>query len=137
MTKEDLKGYIETKREIKIIEEKIDYLTSKKTSIKSQVITDMPKGASKNNDILIDLLGELEDITEIYNKKYIKLIQHQKEIEEVINNIDNPTYRNIMRFRYIDGYTWEKICVKMNYSWRQIHRLHGKILEENNLGGFK
>ena len=130
MTKEDLKGYIETKRELKFIEEKIDYLTSKKTSIKSQVITDMPKGASKNNDILIDLLGELEDITEIYNKKYIKLLKKQIEIEHTIDKLDNATDRNVMRLRYLEGYKWEKICVIMNYSWEGIHKIHRNILEK-------
>ena len=28
------------------------------------------------------------------------------------------------------GETWEKIAVDMNYSWRQVVRLHGKALRE-------
>ena len=60
MTKEELKGYIETKREIKIIEEKIEYLESKKTSIKSIIIDDMPK-PEPEQDRLGELLGEIEE----------------------------------------------------------------------------
>ena len=138
MNKDKLKQYIETKREIKIIEEKIEYLKQRKTSIKSQIMSDMPKNFNNNkNDVLGELLGEIEELIEIYNTKYMKLIKQQREIEEVIDNLEEATQRNIMRLRYLEGYTWEKICVEMNYSWRQIHRLHSKILEENNLGGLK
>ena len=35
----------------------------------------------------------------------------------------------IKRLRYLRGYTWEQICVKMEYSWKQIHRIHGKALK--------
>ncbi len=37
MNKEELNKYTETKREIEIIEDKIEYLKEKKTSIKSMV----------------------------------------------------------------------------------------------------
>ena len=38
MNKEELNKYMETKREIEIIEDKIEYLKEKKTSIKSMII---------------------------------------------------------------------------------------------------
>ena len=40
-----------------------------------------------------------------------------------------PTARMLLRFRYIDGLPWEEVCVRMNYSWRQTHRMHSKALE--------
>ena len=129
MTKEELKEYIETKREIKIIEEKIEFLKEKKTSIKSMIIDDMPK-PEPEQDRLGDLLGEIEELIDIYNKKQIKLIKQQKEIENVIDKLDNSIERTIMRLRYLNGYTWENICVITNYSWRQVHRYHSKILEK-------
>ena len=64
MTKEELKQYTEVKREIKIIEEKIEYLENKKTSIKSQVMSDMPKSNNVRNDLLLDILAELEELLE-------------------------------------------------------------------------
>lgn len=130
MTKEELKEYIETKREIEIIEEKIDYLESKKTSIKSMVITDEPRGCNSESDRLGELLGEIEELIELYNEKQIKLMKQQINIEKCIEKLENSVERNIMRLRYLDGYTWEKICVITNYSWRQIHRYHSKILEK-------
>lgn len=129
MTKEELKGYIETKREIKIIEEKIEYLESKKTGIKSMIIDDMPK-PEPEQDRLGELLGEIEELIDIYNKKQDKLFKQQIKIEKCIDKLDNALERNIMRLRYLEGHKWEKVCVETNYSWENVHRIHRKILSK-------
>ena len=130
MTKEELNKYTETKREIEIIEDKIEYLKEKKTSIKSMVITDMPRGSNSENDRLGILLGEIEELLNIYNEKQIRLIKQQIKIEEAISILDDPIDRNIMRLRYLEGMKWEKICVEVNYRWAQVHRHHKSILEK-------
>lgn len=130
MTKEELNKYTETKREIEIIEDKIEYLKEKKTSIKSMVITDMPRGSNSENDRLGILLGEIEELINIYNEKQIRLIKQQIKIEEAISILDDPIDRNIMRLRYLEGMKWEKICVEVNYRWAQVHRHHKSILEK-------
>lgn len=129
MTKKELKEYIETKREIKIIEEKIEYLESKKTGIKSMIIDDMPK-PEPEQDRLGELLGEIEELIDIYNKKQDKLFKQQIKIEKCIDKLDNALERNIMRLRYLEGHKWEKVCVETNYSWENVHRIHRKILSK-------
>ena len=130
MNKEELNKYTETKREIEIIEDKIEYLKEKKTSIKSMVITDMPRGSNSENDRRGILLGEIEELINIYNEKQIRLIKQQIKIEEAISILDDPIDRNIMRLRYLEGMKWEKICVEVNYRWAQVHRHHKSILEK-------
>lgn len=130
MKKEELKNYIETKREIEIIKDKIEYLEEKKTSIKSMIIDDMPKGSNTENDRLGELLGEIEELLNIYNEKQIRLIRQQIKIEEAISKLDDAIDRNIMRLRYFEGMKWERICVEVNYRWAQVHRHHKKILEK-------
>lgn len=129
MTKEELKEYIETKREIEIIEEKIEFLESKKTSIKSQIITDMPRGEAEQ-DRLGQLLIQIEELIDSYNEKQDKLLKQQLEIEKCIDKLEDSIDRNIMRLRYLEGYTWERMCVLLNYSWNGIHKKHRKILEK-------
>lgn len=129
MTKEELKEYIETKREIEIIEEKIECLEGKKTSIKSQIITDMPRGEAEQ-DRLGQLLIQIEELIDSYNEKQNKLLKQQLEIEICIDKLEDSIDRNIMRLRYLEGYTWEKMCVLLNYSWNGIHKKHRKILEK-------
>ena len=130
MNKNELNEYIETKREIEMIEDKIEFLKEKKTSIKSMVITDMPRGSNSENDRLGILLGEIEELINIYNEKQIRLIKQQIKIEEAISILDDPIDRNIMRLRYLEGMKWEKICVEVNYRWAQVHRHHKSILEK-------
>ena len=130
MNKNELNEYIEIKREIEMIEDKIEFLKEKKTSIKSMVITDMPRGSNSENDRLGILLGEIEELINIYNEKQIRLIKQQIKIEEAISILDDPIDRNIMRLRYLEGMKWEKICVEVNYRWAQVHRHHKSILEK-------
>ena len=130
MTKEELKSYIENKREIEIIKDKLEYLEEKKTSIKSMIIEDMPKGGNGENDRICALLGEIEELINIYREKELNFIKQQIKIENAISNLEDPTDRNIIRLKYIDGHTWERICVILNYSWNGIHKKHRKILEK-------
>ena len=130
MTKEELKSYIENKREIEIIKDKLMYLEEKKTSIKSLIIDDMPKGYNGDNDRISALLGEIEELINIYKEKELNLIKQHIKIEKAISNLEDPTDRNIVRLKYLDGHTWEKICVILNYSWNGIHKKHRKILEK-------
>lgn len=130
MTKEELKSYIENKREIEIIKDKLMYLEEKKTSIKSMIINDMPKVTNMENDMIGNLLADIEDLINIYKEKELNLIKQQIKIEKAISNLEDPTDRNIVRLKYIDGHTWEKICVILNYSWNGIHKKHRKILEK-------
>lgn len=130
MTKEELKSYIENKREIEIIKDKLIYLEEKKTSIKSMIINDMPKSCNIENDMIGNLLADIEDLINIYKEKELNLIKQQIKIEKAISKLDDPTDRNIIRLKYLDGHTWEKICVILNYSWNGIHKKHRKILEK-------
>ena len=50
------------------------------------------------------------------------------ETMAVIRQVDNGKYRTLLELRYIKNETWERIAVKMNYSWRQTHRIHGWAL---------
>ena len=131
MKKEELKNYTENKREIKIIEEDIKKLQEQKSSINSLILSDMPKTFNNNdNDKIGALIAEIEELIEKYIDKMRNLIRIQNEIENTINNIEDATDRNIIRLKYIEDYTWERICVVMNFSWNGVHKRHKKILEK-------
>lgn len=82
------------------------------------------KGAAKFEKI-IDKMDELE--TKI-NNKIDELILRREKINAAIEAVENTTLRSVLRYRYIDGYSFERIAVEMNYSWRHILRLHGDAL---------
>lgn len=129
MTKEELNNYTELCREIKNIEEKIQYYTEKKTSIKSQMITDMPVSSIGENDRLGMILVKIEELLKVYYEKEAELLEKRIEIENVLDKLKEPVDRNIIRLKYLEDNTWEKVCVMLNYSWNGIHKRHRKILD--------
>lgn len=129
MTKEELMQYGSIELEVKQIKERIEYLEEKKTSIKSQIITDMPVGNGESMDILT-LITKIEDSQIELVKKQSKLVDIMESIEHAIDKLEDSTDRLILRSRYLQGKKWEEICVELNYSWRQIHRLHSNILKK-------
>ena len=121
--------YKTIKVEIKQLKERIKELEERKTSIKSQVITDMPTGNGEGTDIL-SLIVMIEDAETELIQKEKQLIATMNKIEHTIDNVENSLDRCILRARYIECKAWEQICVELNYSWRQIHRLHSNILKK-------
>ena len=56
-----------------------------------------------------------------------RLYELRNKIEDAMERLSSDQ-RLLLRYRYIEGMTWESVCVKMHYSWKQIHRIHAKIL---------
>ena len=110
MKKEELQQYSSIEKELRIIEEKLKYLKEKKTSIKSMVISDMPKCTSNSNDAITDLLAEIEDVTILYTEKYFKLFKKLKEIEKEFEKLENPLERIVLRMVYIERKNFEEIA---------------------------
>ena len=129
MTKEELMQYGSIELEVKQLKERIEYLEEKKTSIKSQVITDMPTGGGERTDILT-LITKIEDSQIELIQKQSKLVDIMESIEHTIDGLEDSTERLILRSRYLQCKKWEQICVELNYSWRQIYRLHSNILKK-------
>jgi DNA-directed RNA polymerase specialized sigma subunit len=70
---------------------------------------------------ILDLENEIdEDIDHLVDLK--------REIMEVINAVEQPEHQLLLELRYLNFMTWEAIAERMNYSYRQIHRLHGQAL---------
>ena len=63
------------------------------------------------------------------NQRIDAAVEKRKEIETVIETLEDKTLQLLLRYRYIDGMTWEQIAVKMRYDYRWVLRLHGRALE--------
>lgn len=73
--------------------------------------------------------GESRELRQCYRAKLAEVEAEQLAIEEAIENLE-PRERALMRYRYIDGYKWEKICVLLHYEWRQTHNIHSEALRK-------
>lgn len=129
MDKERLKLYLQYKKEAYELKERINNLKADMESLKSVNIDGMPKTKTVN-DRIGALVVRLEQLKEEYIKKWEDVCFQLTEIENVINSLNNPIEKQLMRKRYIEGMHWEDICKDMHYSWRQIHNIHSRILKK-------
>lgn len=54
------------------------------------------------------------------------------EIENCFKNVTDPVQRVLLRYKYINGFTFERIAVEINYSYRNTHYLHSAALQKVN-----
>ena len=59
--------------------------------------------------------------------KFISYAAYSELIDKRIDRL-YATLRTILILRYLNFQTWEMIACKMNYSYKQVCRLHGKAL---------
>lgn len=57
------------------------------------------------------------------------LIGVRVEIIQATEKLEDANQRTLLIERYVNGKTWERICVDMKYSWKQVHRIHGAALQ--------
>lgn len=127
MTKKELQEYGILKDEVIQLEEQIVFWEERKTSIKSQIISDMPRGGGDGKELLDILIG-IEDTIKKLNKKLTKLIKKISEIEDTIENL-GTTERVLMRYKYIENLKMFQIAEKMDYSERHLNRVHSDVLK--------
>lgn len=72
-------------------------------------------------------------VEELINKEIVKGYKEMAYIETIISCLPERE-KNLMRLRYIKGYRWEEVCVKMNYEWSHIHDIHANILRKLKSG---
>lgn len=128
VTKEELKEHYRLVCEIHDLQEEIKELQSLQQSI-GAVKFGGAGGGSGSSDAIGSKLAKLNDMLEYYVLKIEERIIQQERIEKELERLP-VTERRLMRYRYIDGLEWKDIMGKMCYSWKQVHRIHGRALEK-------
>lgn len=108
------------------MEEQLESLREVEQSAKIQEISDMPKG-NKQTD-LSDYMVKLDKITYKIIRAKQDCMNRKLDIENRIADMEDGLESTILHKRYIELKAWEKICVEIDYSWKQTHRIHGQAL---------
>lgn len=127
--KRRLHAYNDRSHELKQLEQQLEQLEAVITAPRGQVMDGMPKSPG-GGDAMAAVVAELIGLKEKYQTKMQQLLAAQKEVEELIDSLEDTIERQVMRCRYIEGKVWEEVCVVMNYSWKQTHRYHSRALNK-------
>ncbi|WP_306574586.1 hypothetical protein [Anaerotruncus massiliensis (ex Togo et al. 2019)] len=132
MTNQEKKAYLgryrDNEREIRRTEEEI--LRWESLSRKTTTTMGAAGGGSNGED---KLQAAVEKIVRWQNRLTLQLgerVRLREEIEVAIGTVEDERLRLLLRYRYIDGWTWERIAVELNYAYRNVTRLHGRALDE-------
>ena len=86
--------------------------------------------SSGSGDSMASLVAKICDMKIMIMEKRSLALDKLQQVERVIAEVENKDYRQLLHRRYIEGNTWEKIAVEMNYSYQWICKLHGRALQE-------
>lgn len=130
--KDYLKSYKKTRNclnalELQLIQIKIDIC-----NVKSSQGDGMPRAKGETND-LSRYMEQVANLEERINDKRIELMDKQSKITEAINSLDDDDECTVMTEKYINGKTWEQVAEDNGYSWRTVHRIHGRALKKIKL----
>lgn len=107
--------------------QRIQSLATKMT----QVMTGMPHGGNSDKESTYVKLIELKREIDGDIDRYIDL---RNEIEKAILSVGDIKLQNLLRYKYIDGLSFEQIAVAMHHDyWYVVHELHPKALTKLQL----
>lgn len=128
--KQELREYRDN---IKYIEEKQNDAEELRTRIEkiTSNITGMPnaKGSNLDKTPFEESLDRIQEIQKDCNKKLQELLIKKYLVENKIEQLEQP-YKSILYLKYIRGINLFKVSEELNYSYRQIKRLHQEAVEK-------
>ena len=128
--KEYLQSYKKYKQKAKRLEEQLEELRLGKM-FPSMGMSDMP-GAHNQKD-LSDYMVQYDRIETNIIKARKDAILRYEEVRQQIEQLEDENEKRVLTLRYLKSYGWKRICVEMEYSWRQIHYIHSRALEHFNM----
>ena len=95
------------------------------------ILDDSMRGRnSKGTDApFVQELEQAEEIMEWVRKKSMELTSLKAQIHDVICTVLNLLERETLRYRYIDGKSWQDIANEFNVSKATVYRWHRNALQ--------
>ncbi len=112
---------------IKVSQEEIENLESVITYV-SPIIRDFVNSSTKTkkDDLICKILDFKDKIIDDINY----LVELRENVFNSINAIEDVRARTILMLRYLEYKTWDVIAEQMNYSIRNVHRIHNMAIDE-------
>lgn len=137
MTKQELEEIFHIKKEIQDLGNRVERIEKQST-----MVSDVVQAGYKHHAVIygvdVKRAYKLQSLYAKLRKFKIALVDKEKEIENYIETIPFSEIRQILRYRYLDGFSWIKIAHKMNrtyntdkYTEDSIRKKCERYLEKN------
>lgn len=128
MTKKQLQEHYWLRQNIKKLEEKLLELETEAKRMTAVYNNINPSKRNTSKDRLSEIVAKIVDTQNEINELTVQAYEKMLEIEKAILKLPNRE-RYLIRLRYIECMSWYEIMGEMNYSWRQVHRIHADALK--------
>lgn len=131
MNNQEKKAYLERYRKA---DQEIDRLCEELSRWRSRavkitpVLSQEPTGGFKEGTVMETAVEKIIALEGQINARIDELVEIRREVVTAIKTVPDSTLQLVLSRKYILGETFEQISVAMNFSCRQIVRLHGKAL---------
>lgn len=126
-----LEQYTSIKKEIADLEKRNEEARKEIARLEKQIVRDTVTGSRKDltiGTIMVEGVAEqyidtkYEQIRRRESKREtfkLKLEKMKTEVEEYIESIEDSEIRRIVRFRYLDDFSWRKVAVHMGPGYEE------------------
>lgn len=121
-----LRQYGDNEREIKRLEDELARWESR-----AEMVTTGYSLAPAHGESSDKIQIAVENISEVKAMLYDRLTdatELRRSIQAAIDTVEDARLRNLLEYRYIDGWGWPKVAHKMNYEISQTYFLHRSAL---------
>lgn len=124
-----LKRYADLNAKINYLQYKADKAFSSAFP-KSPQTNDMPRGGTGDDKIQSAIDKKIQYDSEI-DREVDKLVILKRETLTAIMSLKSHKQRRVLWYRYIKGYNWKRIAIKMNYSYRSNNakKIHKRAIQ--------
>lgn len=132
MTNQEKKEFLQQYRLAEMEEQRLEHEIERWRSRAEKVTPGYSKAPAGGGDgrSLEHTLERLGELAGELTHQWDKMVRLRREIGAAIDTVPDARLRELLRLRYIEGMTWERVAVQMGYSYMQVCRLHGKALTQ-------
>lgn len=134
-----LRAYTEKVKYYRLQCERMDRLQTKIIGVGAQILSDMPKAPSHDNDRAADLIAQKMDLEQELGETVTELLSERRDIEKAVRTLKNADQRMVILSRYIDGDSFkdvnelvfggkEDFTDKEDSYMRRVFNIHGAAL---------
>ena len=91
-------------------------------------LTSLPGGGQRRTSSVEEYVSKIVDLTRELDAQIDDYVDLTRAIEAAIDALEDGRMRDLLRWRYMGGWSWERIGRAMGYEQRQVYRLHALAL---------
>ena len=74
------------------------------------------------------IIEKIVDLEKVINRDIDRYVDLKTEMNAAIDRVSNVDERLLLRYRYLNNYSWDDIAQLLNVSGRTVHRIHSSAL---------